>query len=205
MKSKFIIATSALAIITSVSAKADAFNGFYAGLQGGFHQFRTEAKVNGTVNGQPATLRGERSNNSLAGGFHFGYATVFSNNVYLAGVFDYDFRKKTKAVRHARMPGLDAKLGYKFNNNVVAYGKLGVTAQRFALTGNVANRSKTLTGLRMGAGFQVAVNDKISIGPEYTYTRFGKLSAASRINGVAASAKIRPAFHSVMARASYSF
>lgn len=74
--------------------------------------------------------------------------------------------------------GASARLGYAFNDTVMAYGKIGYTNFEDAAR-------RKLDGLRVGGGLELNVTDNIFTGVEYRYTDFeqnvGKHGVVARI------------------------
>lgn len=74
--------------------------------------------------------------------------------------------------------GVSARVGYAFNDTVMAYGKVG-----YANFEDAARRK--LDGLRVGGGLELNVTDNIFTGVEYRYTDFernvGKHGVVARI------------------------
>lgn len=71
--------------------------------------------------------------------------------------------------------GARARIGYTMDN-VMIYGTLGAEVATFGPVGAPSNITDTTAGLSIGAGVEYALNEKISVRAEYTYTDFGEAS-----------------------------
>ncbi len=195
MYRKILTLTSALTAGVVTSASADPFNGVYVGVRAGWSQFGADFKISGPVSGNS-----KGSDDAFAGGIQLGYAYTTQNDIYLAGELNLDWRSKTDNVDSTTIPGADIKLGYKFDS-VVPYATVGITGQKFSLFAPNNSHEDSLVGVRPGVGVLFGISENISLGTEYTYSYFEKMSVTDGNT----SLSMRPHFHSIMARLVYTF
>lgn len=203
MMKKILISASLLALMITPTAKADPFKGMFGGAQLGWGQIKLTDKGSPLVKGTSFDLKARGTENTIPFGFHFGMASYSTGNIYLAGELGMDFFIKSTAKIFA--PYIDGKLGYRVHERIVAYGSLGAALGIFRVDTRAGdNKSSNEFGFRPGAGVMFAMNDKITVGVQYNYSRYSNVSYKATIGGNTVRAKFRPETHAVMARMSYA-
>lgn len=175
---KVLLGATVLGLVFSANAKdlEDAeistknFSSVYAGI-GGCGNFQTDRIVKGA------------GKDRFMGSFVVGAGKQFSNNVYLGAEFLGDFSKsvikkfekndglktQSKASVGGFVPTVSVKLGYVFNNDVLAYGKMGVSSRRVAVEVGDFKDSKRKPSFVLGAGVEKAFCKKFSTALEAEY------------------------------------
>ncbi|MBO7537596.1 MAG: outer membrane beta-barrel protein [Alphaproteobacteria bacterium] len=155
---------------------------------------------------------GDLKANRFIGSFVLGGGKVFSNNVYAGAEFLMDFTKNKKWDGEADgsfagynfnakvnlksggfIPQINAKIGYVFRNDVLAYAKLGCAWTKVSVDGTVsvqksgvavtesASASKTKASFVLGLGVEKAFCKKFSAAVEGDYN-FGWKEGGHRWN-----------------------
>lgn len=199
------------------------FSGFHLGLHGGYGVQSTDHRVTNDNNG---TQRGTRiGNGGGVFGASLGYTHVFQSNFLLGltahidhssieGKSQQTVEGRTEATlkdKQKRFYGVYARMGYRYGN-VAPYVKLGYINSKFdsetidstSGAGNgvlgVGKKSKNLSGFQTGLGADIALNDRFTLGMDYTYARYERFS----FNGIAdngvkvSTTAVRPETHMFM-------
>lgn len=223
---KTLLAVAALSLATQVSAAA--FDGFYAGVNGGL--LSTQQKVDVIRNSaQAANLKVKKS--ALTVGIQTGYATTFSNCLFAAGELSLNYNgmsSKKKDVKVA-LGGVDytgsikgrklfdlalaAKGGYNFGAGVAyAGGFMGFASYKSSLDiangANKLNTSERKTAFVYGplVGAEFKITDTLTAGLEgrMELARKSKKSVGS-LAGAGIELKKKPSSFAVLARLNYAF
>lgn len=128
---------------------------------------------------------GTVSNTAIVGGVHAGYNAQFG--AVVAGVeadatfggprMSSEVFGGTISGKNAWMASVTGKLGFLVDPRLMIYGKAGVAAAKFNF--NVADEatwSHTKLAPTVGVGVDYLITRNISLGAEYRYTRFGKVT-----------------------------
>jgi len=175
-------------------AKMNPFSGFLLGGQLGVNAQDTSVRQR-MVNRNQASASSDVGGTGFTGGVGIGYGWLF-NRFYAGLETNYNFsslqgKHRTLALpsnltRSSKLTGvwdISTRLGMTLgaNNNVLVYIKPGVAfgqwKSKASSPGHVyGKKSKNLTGFLIGAGMDVALSDRMSMGVEYTYTTYGSFS-----------------------------
>lgn len=198
---KTLLAVAALSLATQVSAAA--FDGFYAGVNGGYGRYQVEVKDTDT--GEKAKL----TNGSIVAGLQFGYATTLSNCVYVGGEFGAQLSKIGKA-KKKNINGTEikfskdydvtaaAKVGYNFGSGVAYAGPyLGMAKYATKHDGGKYSDKFFVYGPLVGAEFKVT--DCLTAGVE------GRFELGKTKNNKSEDTKTTPKGFAVLARLNYAF
>ena len=187
------VALSAAVCAMAFSANADvetsAFNSIYGGL--GIGGSFLESNVHYTnADGKDKKVKANR----VIGSAVLGGGKVFSNNVYAGGEFMLDFAKNKKfegtfpwgngcSKVMGIVPQINAKAGYVFKNDLLAYGKLGCAWSKGKTENYDRNEkfSKTKASFVLGAGVEKAFCKKFSAAVDADYN-FGWKQLGVRFN-----------------------
>lgn len=213
---KKIIASALIAAATLSASQAAVFNGYSAGLTAGV----LSAKTKHSFKANNITDSTKINKTYGAYGVHFDYDRSASNAFYWGLGLDFLLHsgKGTKtanglksSVKYSWSSELDARLGYNFCNNVVAYGLAGVRLAKKVSDFNVkktvglvtvtarAKKSSAEFAPTLGFGAKVKVSDQISVGAEYRYAFEGTEKTAT------SNQKIKQSSQAVLAKVSYHF
>ncbi len=215
---KKIIASAVIAAATLSASQAAVFNGASAGLTAGTLTSKTKHSF------KKDSVFGSAKFNKTYGayGVHFDYDRSAANSFYWGLGLDVLLHsgKSSKTVsglkstvKYSWSSEFDARFGYNFCNNVVAYGLAGIrlykkefnmnTTKTVGATVVKATMKKTGSELAptLGLGAKVKVSDKISLGAEYRYA-FEK-DVKSNNNG--GTQKLKNSSHAVLAKVAYHF
>jgi outer membrane immunogenic protein len=201
-------------------AKMNPFSGFLIGGQLGLGAQDTSVKQR-LVNRNNARSSSDLGGTGFMGGVGIGYGWLF-NRFYAGLETNYNFssidgKHKTLALagnfdHNAKLEGvwdISARLGMTLgaNNNVLAYIKPGVAfgqwkSRAYNQNNGTGRSSKSVTGFLIGAGMDVALSDRMSMGVEYTYTAYGSFSYNQTVvvnNAQTSRVTIDPSAHAFMA------
>jgi outer membrane immunogenic protein len=192
-----IIATTVLLAIPGVvhaQDRADAFSGFYAGIEGGVDNYELGADIDlGDLDpdlaGASVVLDG-LSGDGIAGGAFAGYQVGFgsafaalegfarltSASMELSGTDGVDdFLLKAEAKESY---GVAARLGVKVARSTGVYGRLGWVSTKFKTTlddtFDVYTARETEDAIQYGAGVETMVGPQISLRVEYVLADYGE-------------------------------
>lgn len=119
--------------------------------------------------------------NRFMGSFAIGAGKQFRNGAYVGGEFLGDFSKKVsaedtavdgttiKASLGGFVPHLNFKAGYVIKNDILLYGKLGVSWRKIKVQVGDFNDSKRKAAFVLGAGIEKAFCKKFSAAFEVDY------------------------------------
>jgi len=163
MKFRTLLATTVIVAASSVTASAQSWSGFYAGLSASSHSSDLSQPVPApdfsASSIDPAIFLGynyQPPGGSWIFGGEVSYDTYDSN-------FFVGFPLETGGMFQAR-----ARLGYDMGN-LMPYAAVGYAAARMNLFGAP---SQTEGGWSLGLGFEYMIATNTSLRAEYTYTRF---------------------------------
>ncbi|HYC03035.1 MAG TPA: outer membrane beta-barrel protein [Azospirillaceae bacterium] len=191
-----VIATSALVALSATPALAKgAFDGAYAGLQGGWSFVTPDADH--SFPGTTATTSTDKTSDGVNGGIYAGFGQTF-DRLYVgaeveAGYSDADGIARSGLNRYSfeanESYGVAARLGYLVTDTALVYGRLGWQRTDVDFTGTrtsavvgapaVTGRfSGDLDGVRYGAGTELALGHNLLVRAEYSYTDYENLRVA---------------------------
>jgi len=165
-------------------ASAASFTGPYAGLRAGYGEI---ASLNAGPRQAGSTLDAERANGGFVGGLFAGYGYDFGGP-YLGAELEGELgdsgwdqtREPTGRVYSVEKDhgfGGGVRLGYVLGDAALVYGRVGIMRARFSTDYDVgANRVRQdddSTGLRVGAGIEAPVSQKLFVRLDYSYTDYG--------------------------------
>lgn len=169
---KFVFASAiALAAVPALAAdEANAFNGPYVGIQGGWQQDRLGVSV-GPNNG---TLK----NDGFAYGGQIGYDLRVSPSVVLGAEVALTGRTGTAdiagiEISAGRTIGATARLGYLLGDKHLIYARGGYSNARFSADDGITKDSGNRDGFTIGAGYEQALARNVSARIEYNYSDYG--------------------------------
>ncbi|MGL4824600.1 MAG: outer membrane protein [Alphaproteobacteria bacterium] len=190
-------------------APVSAFAGWYAGGKIGhsssamFQQYAAAAgsdvSVPGITGGVFAGWGKEIGTSGLYGGVELAY--LLSNDTY----------KKASTVKKGNTLELAFRLGVVKNENILLYAKAGYVNSKFEVTPSYApalkKLSKSMNGVLVGAGIDVAWSKHVILGMDYTYSMYGKQKQEFQpvAAGAAVPGTLKPTSHTVTFRAAYRF
>ncbi|MDH3264887.1 MAG: porin family protein [Paracoccaceae bacterium] len=157
-----MLSAAAILAASSVTASAQDWTGFYAGLSVSSH---------GSDLSQPG-VPFDFSASGVSPGIFAGYSFLVGSNTILGGEISYDaydqnffpgFPLETGGMFQAR-----ARLGYAMGN-AMPYAAIGAASARMNLIGSP---TETETGWSVGLGLDYMVATDVSVRAEYTFTRF---------------------------------
>jgi len=172
-------------------AKPAEFGGFYAGAQLGHGALSTANAGARPVDEEPAfQLDVDRAGMGFTGGIFAGYGRRFGD--FYAGAevegelsnanwdIERDPNGRLYSVEKLGSIGAGLRLGYIANDAVLIYGRAGVAKSWFDndynFDGNDVDRTTSELGLRVGAGVEFAVSDRLRMRLDYTRTDYGSYS-----------------------------
>jgi len=179
-----IFAVAAVLALTAAPAFAQSsdpspFNGFFAGVQGGWQQDRQRLDV--TDNGVLSSATAKKSGLSYGG--QFGYDLRLTPNVVAGleasatgrtGADNYvDGFGNSYRLKSGRTLGASARLGYLVSPGGLVYGRAGYANARFNLDTAGGRISEDRDGYVLGVGYEQVVARNVSARVEYDYSRFG--------------------------------
>ncbi|WP_162915054.1 outer membrane beta-barrel protein [Desertibaculum subflavum] len=155
------------------------FQGFYAGLQGGYSTLDTD---NSGDRDAGSTLNADRGGSGPVGGAFAGYGFLLGD-VYLGVELDAslsdsgweiarDPTGRVYSVDQKESFGASGRIGYVVMDRVLIYGRAGATRTRFttryADSGNFVSQDDTITGLRIGGGVEVPATENLFVRFDYS-------------------------------------
>lgn len=185
-----LCAAAVLAATPALAQDANTFNGFFAGVQGGWQQDRASF----TVDAPGVVVNGGESVSGFAYGGQVGYdarvgsGVVIGGEVSLSGrtgainadeffdAIDPDFGIPVNGpVRFTQglTVGVTGRVGYLVSNSSLAYVRGGYTNTTYTIRDDVDSESTSRGGFQIGAGFEMYVASNISVRLEYAYSQYG--------------------------------
>jgi outer membrane immunogenic protein len=176
------------------SAYAAPFNGWYAGVQGGYEDYHASDKFTGAgiLSGLSASTSGSLS--GAVGGIYGGYGRTFER-FYLGIEAQGDLADTsestsssgiTSEVKHTYSYGLSVRPGFEPIDNLLIYTRLGWIASHFEqsysglLTGST---SATPSGIDTGLGVEYAFTPNLSARLDWTYANYQDVNITTTLNG----------------------
>lgn len=192
MFNKFILASSILALSSSVAFAAGPYVGAGLGVNTGTFD------ISDNVNNFKSTAGGR----GAIGNLFAGYGAIVSSNLYLGGeVFANLTNTESQessgpnkyTVKNKYGYGISFIPGVMLSDHTMLYGRLGVVRSRFESKATTAAASstatKTLTGGQVGVGIQTSLTQNLDLRGEYDYTSYGSTKFN---NAPTATMKIQP-------------
>ncbi|AXI43286.1 outer membrane beta-barrel protein [Sulfitobacter sp. SK011] len=168
--------------------KPTVFSGFYAGGMLGHSALQSDNTGPRPTAAAPVfTLDATRAGQGFSGAVFAGYGQQFGD-WYLGAEAELELssagwnieRNPTGRIYSVgKQHALNAMLrvGYVVNDSVLLYGRAGYSVGRFetdyTYAGTTVRQSDTLSGLRIGAGVEFALSEKVNLRMDYTYTDYG--------------------------------
>ena len=183
---KFVFASAlALSAMPALAAdEANAFNGPYVGIQGGWQQDRQTLRV--TTN--TGAVQASNNNSGLAYGGQIGYDLRLSPGTVLGFEGSLTGRTGTGTlsdgtnsidISQGRTFTATARLGYLVNPQGLLYVRGGYANTRFKLDDGISQISGNRDGYTVGAGYEHMLGTNVSARVEYAYSGFGSENFAS--------------------------
>lgn len=162
------------------SPPSDNFNGFYAGVQGGYEMFKSTDNFTGT-----GALAGDTESSSAGFdggnlGLFAGYGQRINRDFYLGAEIEGDLASAevtsrvtigattaSATVKHENDYGASIRAGFFPTTNTLLYGRLGAVESNF----NDGN-SISLTGIRAGIGTETAISSNMTLRADWVYTGY---------------------------------
>lgn len=115
--------------------------------------------------------------NGIGGTVFAGYDLALSANTFFGVEANFDLASAKAGSADDRLEidhafGATARLGYNLNDNTALYGRIGYQRGRGTEIVDAERFSTSLDGLRLGAGLETAVTDRISLRAEYNHTHY---------------------------------
>jgi outer membrane immunogenic protein len=186
-----ICAAAVLAATPAFAQDANTFNGFFAGVQGGWQQDRVSA----TVTDGSITANAGVSQSGFAYGGQVGYDMRVGSGVVIGGEIALSGRTGAKNVddiyegidpdfgvsdpenplrfTQGLTVGVTGRVGYLVSNTGLAYVRGGYTNTTYILRDNDNSESTGRGGFQIGAGYEMYVASNISLRLEYAYSQYG--------------------------------
>lgn len=184
-----LAAATAFAAISTAHA-ASRLDGLYVGGQVG-HDINT-AETSYSVNGNVVSSLDGASMDGASGSLFAGYDIEF-NNWHFAVEGEFGFgdasysemtmvngQQVTLAAEARRSFAITGRYGYEVVEGALLYGRGGWVRTRFR---NVFDQTNGVDGVRVGAGIEVAVSDRVSLRGEYNFTDYSTHTASITTNG----------------------
>lgn len=184
MKS-FVIAAILAAASVPVAAHAEDFRGGRIGIVGGWDSVNVDVNDIGTgttdidKNYDGATfgiLTGYHWGIGETGIFGVGTSTMFSNNSKKFDLPGVPGANNTVKVEAGRDIEVHVKGGVIVSENALLYAKIGYANAKVkakaVVNGVTFKESDTGSGLRLGVGTEISLNDSFSLMAEYRYTDY---------------------------------
>ena len=182
--------------------------GFYFGIAGGISTLTNHRKVHGTTSGGNATdYDGQGSALDPSWSIYAGWSDHMERFFY-GGEFQLDLTKPiiSESISHATgneterysnklrwLWALTGRAGYIFNHGTVGYGRFGIVGAQLSHTGVHAGAERLFTvtgacnayalGIRMGAGLETFITDRLSIRGDYVLDYMPGVKIKDKIDG----------------------
>ncbi len=213
MRTLQIAALAALvaAPVAAQTAAPTPFNGFFAGVQGGWQQDRLKL----TVTNAGLTSSATESKSGLLYGGQVGYDFKLSPQIVLGGEasvtgrtgsdsFD-DGLGGTYSLKAGRTFNASARLGYLVSPNGLVYARGGYSNARFNLDSSAGRFSEDRDGYLAGVGYEQYLSRNISARIEYDYSRYGSEDLTGLVSGVGSTSRLKYERHQVAAGVNVRF
>lgn len=183
-----LLSVAIAAAMTAASATAApvdngiAFNGPFAGLQGGWQQDRVRSfSIDQTGNG----AYGRETGSGFAYGGQVGYDYRLRSNLVIGGEAAvtgrtgqnnlFDTSGAYESVRFGRTVDVTGRLGYVLpSTGGLAYVRGGYSNTRLLLTDAVARNGYNRDGYTVGVGYEQPIARRVSARLEYDYSGYGR-------------------------------
>ncbi|HXF90807.1 MAG TPA: outer membrane beta-barrel protein [Candidatus Nitrosotenuis sp.] len=212
---KVSLSVLALALATTAASAANPFQGFYAGVSGGYTRPTLDSSVKvKSILGNASSSKKD-SGNGVALEAFLGYGSqIFCSNFYLGGEIGggYDSARFNKRIalfggaiqaraslRSSFFYNASARLGYLFSNTLV-YTRFGFQSYAKGIKYTVGSDSETLkrNGFVLGVGFDHMCGNNIFVRGEYKYNAGYRYRAKASIVGVSARAEAKTPSHTIL-------
>ena len=115
--------------------------------------------------------------NGLGGTAFAGYDIAVSEKAFIGIEANFDLASAKVGDADQRLEidhafGATARLGYNVNDKTALYGRVGYQRGRGTEVVEGQRFSTSLDGLRLGAGLETAVTDRVSLRAEYNHTHY---------------------------------
>jgi outer membrane immunogenic protein len=186
------------------------FNGFFAGVQGGWQQDRQT--VRGTVG--TTTLSATNKNDGFAYGGQVGYDARLGDKVVLGveaaltgrtGRGTLNDGTTNYTLRQGRTIDATARLGYLVDPQGLLYVRGGYSNARFNLDDGTTRDGANRGGYKVGAGYERLITQNVSARLEYDYSGYGSEDLTDFTTGVVNAADVKFGRHAVTAGVNFRF
>lgn len=161
---------------------SDNFNGFYAGIQGGYESFNIDSTLTGA-----GALAGDSANaifggDGGTGGIFAGYGERINRDYYLGAELEADIGGASSNnsfkvgattaeadAKHKYDLGASLRAGVFPTNDTLLYGRIGAVSSKFDSNGT---ENPTMTGLRLGLGSETAISPNMTVRADWVYTTY---------------------------------
>ena len=165
MKTLTAIATAITLSTLGTAASAQDWNGFYVG----------GSAASTSMNVDFLSLL-DYNASDVSSTVFAGYNHQMSSTVVLGIEAEYTFGSMSAfpsfPIDMENTYGVRARVGYTMDSAMI-YGALGAEIATFGPWGAPSGISETTAGLSIGLGVEYALNEKMSVRAEYTYTDYG--------------------------------
>ncbi len=113
----------------------------------------------------------------IGGTVFAGYSLPVNESVFVGVEANFDLSSakvgdKTAGTEADHAFGISGRLGTNLNDKTSLYGRVGYQRGRLGFTANNVTVTKSFDGLRLGAGVQTALTEKVSLRAEYGRTHY---------------------------------
>jgi outer membrane immunogenic protein len=189
---KHLLCAAAVLVATpALAQEKPTFNGFFAGIQGGWQQDRASVSATDGI----TTFNDGISQSGFAYGGQVGYDMRVGSGVVIGGEValsgrtgafdlsnflnnidpDFDIGTPGNPVRFTQglTVGVTGRVGYLVSNTGLAYVRGGYSNTTYILRDNNDSESTSRGGFQIGAGYEQYVTSNISVRLEYAYSQYG--------------------------------
>lgn len=161
---KFALVAAAAVAVASTPALAST-SGLYAGVGVTHENVSTSADLEGI------------GFSGIGGTVFAGYNIPAGDNLFVGVEANFDLSSAkvgdaTAATEIDNAFGFSGRIGTNLNEKTSLYGRVGYQRGRFSVTELGQNVEESLDGLRLGAGVETAVSEKVSLRAEYGRTHY---------------------------------